>query len=203
MESNNINALTEQSENALAELGNIGAGNAATSLSVMLGTKLSVTPPSVHVYSFDELEQVLGGPEQTVIGVLSTITGDINAMLLFVCTTEDAVNLTKVLFKTDIEWPSDMGLSAVKEIANIILSSYASSIETLTGMKVRCTQPEISIDMAAAILSVPCIEFGKVGDKALVINSEFYAGDMQINGYIMAISDIHSYDTMLSKFGIQ
>ncbi len=194
--------LSEQAHNALAELGNIGAGNATTSLSVMLNSKLTMCPPKVDLYDFNGLENILGGPDATVVGVLSTIGGDMNAMILFVVGMEDAENLVRVLLNSDIEWHSEMGMSAVKEIANIIIGSYVASLETLSGMKMRYSPPEACIDMAGAILSVPCIEFGKVSDKALLINSQFIAGEQEINGYIMMMSEMNSFDALLNKLGI-
>lgn len=194
--------LSEQAFNALTELGNIGAGNATTSLSVLLNSKLTMSPPKVDLYDFNSLEAILGGPEATVVGVLSTIGGDMNAMILFVVGIDDAENLVKVLLNADVEWHSEMGISAISEIANIIIGSYVASLETLSGLKMRYTQPESCIDMAGAILSVPCIEFGKVSDKALLINSQFVAGEKEIDGYIMMMSEMHSFDVLLNKLGI-
>ena len=194
--------LSEQAFNALTELGNIGAGNATTSLSVMLNSKLTMSPPKVDIYDFNSLESILGGPDATVMGVLSTIGGDMNAMILFVVGMEDAENLVKALMGDEVEWHSEIGISAIGEIANIIIGSYVASLETLTGMKMRYTQPESCIDMAGAILSVPCIEFGKISDKALLINSQFKAGEKEVDGYIMMMSEVHSFDALLNKLGI-
>ncbi len=194
--------LSEQAFNALTELGNIGAGNATTSLSVMLNSKLTMSPPKVDIHDFNSLENILGGPDATVMGVLSTIGGDMNAMILFVVGMEDAENLVKSLMGEGVEWHSELGISAIGEIANIIIGSYVASLETLTGMKMRYSQPESCIDMAGAILSVPCIEFGKVSDKALLINSQFKAGEKEIDGYIMMMSEVHSFDTLLNRLGI-
>lgn len=194
--------LSEQAFNALTELGNIGAGNATTSLSVMLNSKLTMSPPKVDIYDFNELESILGGPDATVMGVLSTIGGDMNAMILFVVGMEDAENLVKALMGDGVEWHSEMGISAIGEIANIIIGSYVASLETLTGMKMRYSQPESCIDMAGAILSVPCIEFGKISDKALLINSQFKAGEQDVDGYIMMMSEVNSFDSLLNRLGI-
>lgn len=194
--------LSEQAFNALTELGNIGAGNATTSLSVILNSKLTMSPPKVDIYDFNELESILGGPDATVMGVLSTIGGDMNAMILFVVGMEDAENLVKALMGDGVEWHSEMGISAIGEIANIIIGSYVASLETLTGMKMRYSQPESCIDMAGAILSVPCIEFGKISDKALLINSQFKAGEQDVDGYIMMMSEVNSFDSLLNRLGI-
>lgn len=194
--------ISEIAKNALEELGNIGAGNAATALSVMLSSKLEMSPPIVNLYDFNSLENILGGPDANVVGVLSMVEGTMDAMILFVLGIEDAEYLVGQLLGTDADWSSELGMSAVKEIANILIGSYISSLETLSGIKMRYGQPSLCIDMAGSILSVPCIEFGKVSDTALLINSNFKVGGNHINGYIMMVSEMHSFDTMLNKLGI-
>ena len=154
---NSKEQLSEQVKNALTELGNIGAGNATTSLSVLLSSRLTMTAPIVKLYDFNALE---------------------------------------------LEWHGDMGISAIGEIANILIGSYVASLGNLSGMELRYSQPQICIDMAGAILSVPCIEYGMISDKALLINSGFKAGNQEINGYIMLISEMHSFDQLLQKLGI-
>ena len=89
--------LSEQVKDALTELGNIGAGNATTSLSVLLSSKLSMSAPTVKLYDFNELENALGGPETSVVGVLSRLHGSFNAMILFVLGLDDARHLSEVL----------------------------------------------------------------------------------------------------------
>ena len=199
---NSKEQLSEQVKNALTELGNIGAGNATTSLSVLLSSRLTMTAPIVKLYDFNELENALGGPETSVVGVLSRLNGPINAMILFVLGLDDAKNLASVMLGTELEWHGDMGISAIGEISNILIGSYVASLGNLSGMELRYSQPQICIDMAGAILSVPCIEYGMISDKALLINSGFKAGNQEINGYIMLISEMHSFDQLLQKLGI-
>lgn len=198
----NHEQLSEQVKNALAELGNIGAGNATTSLSVMLSSKLTMTAPSVKLYDFNELENALGGPETSVVGVLSRLKGSLNAMILFVLGLDDAEHLAEIMLGENQDWHSEMGVSAIAEIANILIGSYVASLGNLSGLELRYSQPQICIDMAGAILSVPCIEYGMVSDKALLINSGFAAGNQKIDGYIMLISEMHSFDALLNKLGI-
>lgn len=198
----NDNRLPEKVSNALTELGNIGAGNAATSLSVMLDTRLVMSVPSVGIYDFNSLENILGSPEKIAAGVLSAVDGDIEAMFLFIIELDEAKKLIKAVLKKDENLGTDMGISVLKEVGNILMGSYLSSLETLTGMKMRCAQPEICIDMAAAILSVPCIEFGKVSDKALLINSNLKVGDDEIKGYVMMASKLQSFNELLNRLGI-
>ena len=47
--------------------------------------------------------------------------------------------------------------------------------------------------MAGAILSVPAIEFGELGDKMLLIQTQF-TDDVSLDGYFILIPDLESYD---------
>lgn len=194
--------MSEMTKNALEELGNIGAGNATTSLSVMLSSRLTINKPQVEICDFDTLENKLGGADATVVGVMSTVKGEMDAVLLFVLGINDAKRLIETATQSSIDLNCELGISVVREIANIIIGSYLASLETLTGLKLRHEVPQLCIDMAGSILSVPCIEFGTVSDKALLINSQFKDGENEIDGYIMLMSEMHSFNVLLNRLGI-
>ena len=78
------------------------------------------------------------------------------------------------------------------EIGNIITGAYLNSISKMTELNIKTSIPYIAIDMAGAILSVPAIEFGKLGDKALLIESRFRDMDIDISGYFIMIPTMES-----------
>ena len=195
--------LSEPIKNALSELGNIGAGNAATSLSMMLASKLTMTPPKVIELPFDSLVQSLGGEEANVVAILSEVTGELSALIMFVMGFDEAKALDSKLLGDEVEWHSEMGLSAVKEIGNIIIGTYVGSLETLIGNKLRYGMPEIMIDMAGTILSIPCIEFGADSDNIVLIDSDFRVDGQSIDGHIMVFSISDNFNDMLHKLGVE
>ena len=96
---------------------------------------------------------------------------------------------------------SEMELSAMKEIGNIIAGSYLSALSTMTNLVITPSVPYIAVDMAAAILSVPAIQFGQFGDNALLIETEF-GDDVMMEGYFILLPDEDSYDKILQSLGI-
>ena len=94
-----------------------------------------------------------------------------------------------------------MDLSALKEIGNIIAASYLSALSTLTSLRIQPSVPYIAVDMAAAILSVPAIQFGQYGDNALFIETEF-GDDVKMQGYFILMPEQDSYSKILSSLGI-
>ena len=94
---------------------------------------------------------------------------------------------------------SEIECSALKEIGNIITSSYLNSLSSLTGLTVFPSVPSLCVDMAGAILSVPAIEFGMMCDKLLLIENRFQSG---ADGYLILVPDLESYDKIFGSLGI-
>ena len=159
----------------LREIGNIGAGNATTALSQMLGSaKIDMAVPNVKLLNFSELVEVVGGAESLAAGVMVNIDGELEGSMLFMLENRAAHHLVDNLLGSVWNEQDDfteMDLSALGEIGNIIVGAYLSSVALMTGLSVHPSIPYLAVDMAGAILSVPAIEFGKLGDKALLIDS--------------------------------
>lgn len=188
----------------LRELGNIGAGNATTALSQLLNMKLDMKVPTVDLVGFDKLSGYVCGEEDLVVAIYLKLEGDVEGSMMFMLELDAAHCLVNQLMGRDIKTNKefdDMDLSALQEIGNIITGAYLSSLSTLTQLTIIASIPYMSIDMAAAILSVPAIEFGKLGDKALLIETQF-GDEVLINGYFILIPELASYDKILSSLGL-
>lgn len=198
--------LNNEKIDVLREIGNIGAGNATTALSVLLHNNLRMEMPIVKVMDFDDVANLVGGGETIVAAVLTHFNGDVSGMIMFILELEEAKNLTgSMLHKTYEEGFADfdhMDKSALKEVGNILMSSYLSSISTLTNLDVRTEPPAICVDMAGSVLDLPLIELGQIGDNALIIDSKFLDNDEPIDGFLLFVADEDSYDHIFKALGI-
>ncbi|HOO80590.1 MAG TPA: chemotaxis protein CheC [Lachnospiraceae bacterium] len=197
-----INNMSDQYFDVLKEIGNIGAGNATTALSQMLNTKVDMKVPQVRLMEFKEVGTTMGGEEQIVAGIYLVVEGDITGSIMFMQKKESARNMVSKLMGMELagEDFTDMELSALKEIGNIITGAYLNSLSTLTNLTIYPSVPEICIDMAGAILSVPAIEFGTIADKLLLIKTEF-TDDVDLSGYFILVPDEESYGKILHSLG--
>lgn len=199
-----LETVTSNYFDVLKELGNIGAGNAMTALSQMLNTKVDMKVPQVQLLEFSEVGAVMGGEEQIMVGVLLAVEGDITGSMMFLVEKTSAKHLiNKVMMGMAPEGDdfTEMELSAMKEVGNIITGAYLNSLSQLTNLKIYPTPPELTVDMAGAILSVPAIEFGIYGDNILLIQSQFF-DEVQLDGYFILVPDIESYSKILSSLGL-
>ncbi len=189
----------------LKEIGNIGAGNATTAVANMIGLKIDMQVPQVKLLTFQELSTAICPEDETIVGIFLEVNGDIDGSMMFLLKLESARYLVNTLMMLPPENKSlsfdEMEQSALKEIGNIIAASYLNALSSLTNMMIAPSIPYISIDMAAAILSVPAIQFGQYGDKALMISTEF-GDDVKIEGYFILLPELDSYDKILRSLGI-
>ena len=199
-----LEQVTENYYDVLRELGNIGAGNAITALSQMLQCKVDIQVPQVRLLEFSEVGEMIGGEEQIMAGVFLGVKGDITGSMMFMVEEESARHLiakmTMGMLPPGSEF-EEMGLSAMKELGNIITGAYLNSLSTMTNLSISPTPPALTVDMAGAILSVPAIQFGVYGDKILLIQSQFN-DDVQLDGYFIMIPDLESYAKILTALGL-
>lgn len=203
-----FNKLDNFQIDVLKEIGNIGAGNAATALAKMLRRKVDMDVPKVKVLKFQEVSEILGGADIPVVGLLLRVMGDIKGSIMFILENEAARIWVNILMgKPQTEKKGylnfdEIEVSALKEIANILSGSYLSALSSLTGLNILPSVPELAIDMAGAILSVPAIEFGKIGDSVLYIETEYLEGDTRVVGDFFLVPDFDSYDVLLKALGV-
>jgi chemotaxis protein CheC len=206
----NIDDLNNLHLDVLREIGNIGAGNAVTALAKMLNRRIDMDVPKAKILEFKEVNETLGGAETLVIGILLRITGDISGYIMFIIKYNAAHLLVNILLEKPAVEPEqdqqgefdEMEISALKEIGNILAGSYISALSSLTNLNIQPSVPDIAIDMAGAILSFPAIEFGKIGDTVLYIETEFSEDGRKVIGDFFLIPDAESYDILLKALGV-
>ncbi|MCR4891717.1 MAG: chemotaxis protein CheC [Lachnospiraceae bacterium] len=201
----NLENVNSMYIDVLREIGNIGAGNAATSLATMLNTKVDMMVPRVELLGFNEIDEVMGGAEQVMAGIYLLVRGDITGSIMFLLEQESAQALVKKLMgnygQESTGEMNEMERSTLKEIGNIITASYLNSLSAMTNMKIIASIPDLTIDMAGAILSVPAIEFGMLGDKLLMIQTTF-TDEKELHGYFLLVPDLPSYEKLLRALGV-
>ena len=200
----NLETMSQEYYDVLKVLGNIGAGNATSALAQMLQCKVDMLVPQVKLLEFQDVAASMGGEEQIMAGIYLGVSGDITGSIMFLLEKDSARNLVKKLTGVSAEGEefSDLELSALQEVGNIITSSYLNSLSSMTKLTISPSIPSLAIDMAGAILSVPAIEFGVMGDKILLIQTQFF-NEIHLDGYFVLIPDLESYGKILSSLGIQ
>nr|WP_090233216.1 chemotaxis protein CheC [Lentibacillus halodurans] len=204
------NRLSDIQLDVLREAGNIGAGNAATSMSKLMDHKVDMQVPSVHIVPFDEVLEWIGGPDVPVASIMIHIFGDAPGNVYFFLKVNEAESLAKSVTKQphvqlDNRGTDHFAASAIKETGNILTSSYLSALSDFTGLHMQPSVPAMHIDMAGAILSHALIEVSQMTDYVLIIDTEIsYSGfDQRIQGNFLFLPDPKSFSELFKSLGIE
>ncbi|OXM16006.1 chemotaxis protein CheC [Paenibacillus herberti] len=201
-----LDRLAEFELDVLKEVGNIGSGNAATALSTLLNKPVDMAVPKVSLVPFEEVAERVGGAEELVMAVFLRVEGEAPGNLFYIMHPVSAKRLLSRLAAMEVEEDleySEMELSALGEIGNILAGSYLSSLADFTKLNLSPSVPAIALDMAGAILSYGLMQYGEMGDAALLIETKFMDNGEQLDGQFFLIPDPESFNTIFQALGVR
>lgn len=200
----NLDSLNDTERDLLGEVGNIGMGRVATAMSDMLGKTIGISVPVVKLVDLCDLSETLGMAEKRVVGILFGVSDDIDGMIMFVLEESFAKEIIKILMgdeNADLSTLNEINTSLLQEIANIMAGSYLGAISELAGLKIDMSVPYLAIDMLGAVMNIPAVEFGEIGDKVLLVEEQIIGNDNNFDSYLVLIPTPESLKKLLNKVG--
>jgi chemotaxis protein CheC len=182
----------------LKEMGNIGVGNAANALSQMLNfEKVDMYIPEVAMCPLSEIPDLLGGAENTVIGIYIKAPGEVSFYTVFLLSMDSADSLITNLTGEAHSSQDAMGQSVLREVGNIITAAYLNALSFMTDLTFLPTPPVLAVDMAGAILGTILAEANIAEDYVLVLKTALATAAGAIEGSLLIIPDVDSLDTVV------
>ena len=138
--------LSDMEKDALGEIGNISMGSAATTLSVLLGHKVSINTPTTTVATMNIIKEHYPMP-YLVVEVGYTIGIDGNNVLAIQA--QDAAIIADLMMGGDGTNPdseiNEISMSAVGESMNQMMGTVATSLSTMFNKKIDISPPKVSL----------------------------------------------------------
>lgn len=198
--------ITDVELDALREIGNIGSGNAATSLSAMLGIPINIRVPTIKILDYQAVVDTLGGPEKMIMGVLLSLNGEVKGMMMFLQEQQfvhmTLNNLLQTAYESFTE-VDEMATSALQEVSNIMASAYVNAVGIMSQLNIFTSVPSLTVDMLGAILSVPSIYYADISDKIIFIENSFVNNGVDSKCHILMIPDNESLQKILINLGLE
>ena len=198
--------LSANQLDALREIGNVGAGNSATALSQVINRRIDMNVPKVSMVPLEVVPDLVGGPDAVVVGIFMRVYGKAPSNILFLLPQKSAFYLVDTLMgkpRGQTKSLDFMDESALMEIGNILSGAYLNAFFTFTQITMLPSIPALAMDMAGALLNVVLAQLGQMGDRALVIETEFLSEDDGINGQFFLVPDPGSLETIIHAVGVE
>ena len=199
------NELGSLELDTLKEIGSIGAGNAATALSDLVGKQIWIKEPEVRIMGYNETMEWIGGPEVISAGVLVKLGGQINGIMLAIQQLDFVNLLLESMLGQGVEdyfGLHEMETSALVEVGNILISTFINAISSLADVNIQLTVPAFTVDMQGAIMAVPMATYGGQSDYLMTIGGHFVCEGKEIPCRLLLSPDIRSLNVLLRKLGV-
>lgn len=135
-------ALSPEEIDIIGEIGNISMGTAATTLSTLLGKKVTITAPDVQQTTFEELANEYKMP---FVAIEVAYTEGIEGKNLLVIKDNDVKIITDLMMGGEGIYVDkeldEMHLSAISEVMNQMVGSSATSLSTMLGKTISISPP--------------------------------------------------------------
>jgi chemotaxis protein CheC len=202
--------LTEVQRDALQEIGNIGAGNAANALAQMINKRVDINIPSVDMVELDDYANSISRKNEKLLVAWSNVVGKTRATVLTIFNLKDAVDITSIIVddtnKKQIDLRKkinkasdfpDLYRSALSELGHILGSHYVSAIGNLLGLKLMTEPPDMSVDTGQQLFKILKEEIGLIKKLSLVINTSVIVTDFKITGTFLFIPNLETLQELL------
>lgn len=184
--------LNEFQQDALKELGNIGAGSAATALSQLIGKDIGLSVPGVVLIPVEQIAQIASSQNKIVAAVYMRIFGEIKARTLMVFPQDKVFLLLDMIMRRPLGETREFGeteQSAMKEIGSIIISAYLNAIAKFIGLNSVPSVPALAVDMVEAIFQTISAELTEKSHEAIFIETTMIEASTNLTCNIFLIPE--------------
>lgn len=198
-----LNNISEEQQDLLRELANIGVGNAVTSLSSMLNDeRIDMAVPVVKVEPLQDVPESFGDPENLVTATFCEAEcTSFGLVVVFVMPLEAAQKMILRIMPESSEDMGEMERSLLMELGNIVTGSYLSALSFMTGLTFNASPPKLGVDMAGAILGTVIAETTTVDDQLILLKTFLNVENNGIEGSVLILPDSGSLDTLFKQLG--
>jgi chemotaxis protein CheC len=195
--------LSDLQKDALKEIGNVGAGHAATALSQLLNTKIGLVEPRIDVIRFAELTERVRHGDRSVAALRMEVRGEAPGEIVVLFDREQTIGFVSRFIRRvigDITIFESIAESTLKELGNIVAGSYLSAIVQLTGVRLEPSVPALSYGtVQTAIADLMSIHPDR---PVFFVESVFLDNDVTIGGEFILIPNHGTLGALFSVFGI-
>ncbi len=176
----------------LREIGSIGSGQAATSLSELLGKKINVVIEEANFVPITEFTDLVGGADKVVVAIYCELSGEVSGMMHMMFARDNALRMVDLLMGKqhgETKIIEQMDESAFKEVGNILFGAYLTSLSNMLEIKVLFSVPNIAHDLAGAILDFSLVKLASKVERVMTIKTRLEIEGESIEGSLIALFD--------------
>lgn len=196
-----MRSLSPARIDALKEVASIGAGHAATALSLMTGARIMIEVPIVNVGPLSDLVPAIAAPTTPIVSVMMGMSGSLTGQTLLALPLATARRLADLMLrrerKPDAKAFDVLEESALKEAGNILGGAYMTALSEFLGMQLMPSPPRFRIGSTAEILA-ECDTSVSAQTAVCCVETEFTFEEIgeRFRGFFLLLPDPESFSAI-------
>lgn len=196
-----MQGISPRQLDVLNEIGNIGAGHAATALSLLMGRKVDMTVPETKYLSIEAGCAELSREGEVGIGVEVGLSGAIDGLTLLTVDENSARHLLTAFgdMLSGQGLDDELAQSALMEIGNIVTGSFLTAITDMLGASASAVPPRYIHDYFDAFVCNVVVAGCRNVDGLLVFKTEFRVDERSVSGDLAFIPSQEAFALIMNK----
>ncbi len=198
--------LSPERMDALKEVANIGAGHAATALSMMTGARIMIDVPTVNVAPLDELIPGIADEDSQIVSVMMDMHGSLEGHTLLALPLATGRRLADLMLRRERRPGGVLDMleeSALKEAGNILGGAYMTALSEFLGMTLLPSPPRLTVGTTSQVME----EHRKQASNAAAaccVETEFSFEEIgeRFRGFFLLLPDAASFDAIFRAVNV-
>ena len=199
--------LSAERMDALKEVANIGAGHAATALSLMTGARIMIDVPTVNVAPLDELIPGIADNDSQIVSVVMDMHGSLTGHTLLALPLVTGRRLADLMLRRERRPGGSLDLleeSALKEAGNILGGAYMTALSEFLSMTLLPSPPRLSVGTTETVMRAHK-EQASSAAAACCVETEFTFEEIgeRFRGFFLLLPDADSFDAIFAAVRVK
>ena len=190
--------FSEIERSALLEVANIGAGHAATALSSLLGRPIAIRYTEALLARLAEAADRAGAAAATSAVVDTPVKNDGGRVLLLF--PEDAAEDLCQLLGSSLD--DELGRSTLREVGNILATSYLNAVVELTGLELEPDPPTFEVDVLGSLMERSVAASADPDHPTILMRSQLTVEASDASFSFLFVPHIRAVEALLERLGL-
>jgi chemotaxis protein CheC len=180
--------LSEMELDVLNELGNMGVGHAATSLSQLFDKEVDIAVPKIKVVEIKNInDELISDVIAGVIISLDSLEEDKSGYLYTMLPENSSKQIAANLLGME-EVDDEMYASTIMEIGNILASSFCDALAEFMDITLLPSPPSFAVDIPTSIIDSVVSQMSKSSEHIIIFGTSLQT-DLDIQIYLTLLPE--------------
>jgi chemotaxis protein CheC len=199
--------LSPERMDALKEVANIGAGHAATALSMMTGARIMIDVPTVNVAPLDELIPGIADANSQIVSVMMDMHGSLKGHTLLALPLVTGRRLADLMLRRERRPGGVLDAleeSALKEAGNILGGAYMTALSEFLSMTLLPSPPRLTVGTTHEVMDEHRKQAANAA-AACCVETEFSFEEIgeRFRGFFLLLPDAASFDAIFRAVNVK